>query len=404
MRIAIIGGGAAGFFSAICAAENYSDAQVIIFEKSNKLLAKVKISGGGRCNVTNATQSIKTLSGSYPRGGKKLKNLFTEFGTRETVNWFESRGVKIYAQDDKRMFPVSNKSDSIVNCLQAEAEKKGITIAMRTAVTALKPIKDGFDLELNNGEISSRIFHKVIVASGGSPKRTGLTWLEKMGHKISEPVPSLFTFNIPKDPLTEMPGVAVENAMVSIEGSKLKSSGPVLITHWGLSGPAVLKLSAFGARFLSDVKYDFKIHVNWAGEQNANAVAENLVAISADHPKKQIQNIKPFDLPERLWVFLLEKADIHPEKIWGELSKKLRNKLIDLLTNDIYSVKGKTTFKEEFVTCGGVSLESVNMKTMESKVVSGLYFAGEVLDIDGVTGGFNFQSAWTTGFFAGKLK
>jgi len=248
------------------------------------------------------------------------------------------------------------------------------------------------------------MFHKVIVASGGSPKRKGLEWLEKLGHKISTPVPSLFTFNIPGDSITTMPGVAVENAMVSIEGSKLKASGPVLITHWGLSGPAVLKLSAFGARFLSDANYDFNIHVNWAGEQNADAVREQLETISQDHPNKQIQNIKPFDLPERLWKFILDKAGIHLEKIWSELGKKMRNKLIDLLTNDIYHVKGKTTFKEEFVTCGGVSLESVNMKTMESKHVPGLYFSGEILDIDGVTGGFNFQSAWTTGYFAGKLK
>ena len=404
MRIAIIGGGAAGYFSAICAGENYPDAQVTIFEKTSKLLAKVRISGGGRCNVTNATQSIKELSGSYPRGGKKLKNLFTEFGTRETVNWFESRGVRTYAQEDKRMFPETDKSESIVACLQSEAEKKGVQVLTQTAVTGLTPVKEGFSLELNHGEENPRIFHKVIVASGGSPKRKGLEWLEKLGHEIAEPVPSLFTFNIPDDPITNMPGVSVEKAMVSIEGTKLKASGPVLVTHWGLSGPAVLKLSAFGARLLSDLDYKFNVHLNWAGEQNANAVSNHLQEISAEHPNKQIQNIKPFELPDRLWKFILGKADIDPEKKWGELGKKTRNKLTDLLTNDIYRVRGKTTFKEEFVTCGGVSLESVNMKTMESKAVSGLYFAGEILDIDGVTGGFNFQSAWTTGYFAGKLK
>jgi predicted Rossmann fold flavoprotein len=248
------------------------------------------------------------------------------------------------------------------------------------------------------------IFDKVIIATGGSPDKESFSWLEKLNHKIEEPVPSLFTFNMPEEPITDLMGVVVENVILGIPGTQLKSNEPLLITHWGMSGPAVLKLSSFGARVLSEKGYDFKIQVNWVNEQNTGLVREELLFVSDEHSNKLLSNFRPYALPNRLWSYLLEKSELHESKKWKELGKKGLNKLVNILTNDVYSVKGKTTFKEEFVTCGGVSLDSINFDTMESKVCKNLYFAGEVLDIDGITGGYNLQAAWTTGYIAGKLK
>ena len=403
MNIAIIGGGAAGFFSAINAKENYPDANVVIFEKSQKTLSKVKISGGGRCNVTNGTSSINELHKAYPRGGKKLKKIFTEFGTLDTINWFESRGVPLYTQDDSRVFPKSNNSQSIIDCLFNEINRLGISLKLGVGILEIKKEENQLKLFFKDEGIEPQLFDKVIVATGGSPRKEGLIWLEKLGHNIEPPVPSLFTFNMPNETITKLMGLVAEPTLVSIQGTKLKSNGPLLVTHWGMSGPAILKLSAFGARILKEKNYDFNIQVNWINEPNNNKIVEEINEIITSHPKKLISNIKPYNLPERLWNYIIEKSELPSNKIWGELGNKGTNKLVSLLSNDIYRVKGKTTFKEEFVTCGGISLDSVSLKSMESKVCKNLYFSGEVLDIDAITGGYNFQAAWTTGFIAGKL-
>jgi len=401
VKIAVIGGGAAGFFSAISAKEHHPDSSVVIFEKSQKTLSKVKVSGGGRCNVTNGTSSISDLAKGYPRGEKQLKKAFSIFNTRDTWEWFESRGIALYTQDDNRVFPKSNDSQSIIDCLMKECKRLGIDIQLGTGIRLIKEVDTTLELTFIDG--NSSIFDKVIITSGGSPNRTGFDWLEQLGHKIEEPVPSLFTFNMPTETIKELMGVVVENTLVSIQGTKLKSNGPLLITHWGMSGPAILKLSAFGARVLHGMKYEFRVSVNWAGEQNNEVVMNALIGILETNPNKLAANVKPFGIPERMWLFLLERSDIPSTKKWSELGKKGLNRLVNTLTNDEYEVKGKTTFKEEFVTCGGVSLESINFNTMESRACKNLYFAGEVLDIDGITGGYNFQAAWTTGFIAGKL-
>ena len=401
MRVAIIGGGAAGFFAAISAKANHPDSEVTIFEKSQKVLSKVKVSGGGRCNVTNGTTSIGELVKGYPRGGKQLKKAFSEFSTQDTMDWFESRNVALYVQPDNRVFPRSNDSQTIIDCLMNEVTRLGIRVKLGIGITSVKPSKN--QLELTFADADVQTFDKVIVAAGGSPNRKGFDWLEVLGHRIEEPVPSLFTFNMPSEPITELMGVVVERTQVNIQGTKLRAEGPLLVTHWGMSGPAILKLSAFGARTLHGMGYDLKVQVNWADELNNERVMGELILVAGQHPNKLLSNMRPFALPERMWLHLLSKCELEPTKKWSELGKKGMNKLVNILTNDVHEVKGKTTFKEEFVTCGGISLENVNFNTMESRVCKNLYFAGEILDVDGITGGYNFQAAWTTGFIAGKL-
>lgn len=403
MKIAVIGGGAAGFFSAISAKENYPQARVVIFEKSKKLLSKVKISGGGRCNVTNGCTDIVELSRAYPRGGKKLKKAFHTFHTAHTMEWFESRGVPLVIQEDNCVFPVSQDSQSIIDCLLGECRRLEVEIQAGTGVEMIQPVGETLQLSFKGQYASEEIFDKVIVATGGSPKRKGLEWLETLGHKIEDPVPSLFTFNMPDESITELMGIVVDPAMTRIQGTKLKAQGPLLITHWGMSGPAILVLSAFGARILSEMNYEFQVEVNWVNDPNHERVREDLTQIADSHHSKILANYRPFDLPKRLWYYLIEKSGYSTDKRWGELGRKGINKLTQQLASDIYSVSGKTTFKEEFVTCGGVSLDSIDFQTMQSRVVKNLYFAGEVMDIDAITGGYNFQAAWTTGFIAGKL-
>ncbi|TRX63169.1 NAD(P)/FAD-dependent oxidoreductase [Carboxylicivirga sp. M1479] len=403
MHIAIIGGGAAGFFSAIAAKENYPDASVTIFEKSRKLLSKVKISGGGRCNVTNGCTSIPDLCKAYPRGGRSLKKVFHVFNTKHAMEWFKSRGVPLVIQDDNCVFPVSQDSQSIIDCFLRECRKLGVHIKTQAGVKAIRQINDGLELTFSDDLSTKKAFDKVIVTSGGSPKRSGLDWLEAMQHRIEDPVPSLFTFNMPDDKVRKLMGVVVDKAMVSIQGTKLKSDGPLLITHWGMSGPAILKLSSFGARQINEMSYHFNVQVNWCNQQNTNDVLNELDAIVQQSPNKLLANVKPFGLSERLWVFLLDKCDLSSRKKWGEVGKKGLNKLANILSNDTYAVKGISKFRDEFVTCGGVSLKDIDMKTMQSKVVPNLYFAGEVLDIDAITGGYNLQAAWSTGFVAGQL-
>jgi len=403
LKIVIIGGGAAGFFAAIAAKENHPDSQVVIFEKSKKVLSKVKVSGGGRCNVTNGCTSIKELSKAYPRGEKQLKRAFRIFNTQHTMDWFQNRSVPLMIQEDNCVFPVSQDSQSIIDCFMKEIRRLNIKVEMGRGVAGIQQEGEQLTLTFIKDKFPPEQVDKVIVATGGSPKRSGLEWLEKMGHKIENPVPSLFTFNMPNEPIKELMGIVVENAIARIQGTKLMGTGPLLITHWGMSGPAILVLSAFGARLLSDMQYDFKVQVNWVNELNNEAVAGELKTIVSEHPNKQLSNYRPYLLPERLWHHLLEKIERPAEKKWNELGKKGINKLVTVLTNDVYSVKGKTTFKEEFVTCGGVSLESIDFQTMESKVCKNLYFAGEVMDVDAITGGYNFQAAWTTAFIAGQL-
>ena len=402
MRVGIVGGGAAGFFAAINVKENFPDAEVSLFEKTSKLLSKVKVSGGGRCNVTNGTSSIKELCEGYPRGAKPLKKLFKTFNTIHTREWFKSKGVPLKTEPDNRVFPVSNNSQSIIDCLMDSCQSLDIEILTKTNVLKIKPNGDKITLQFQDD--AKVDFDKVIIASGGSPKRAGLSWLDDLGHDIIDPVPSLFTFNMPNESVKELMGVVAENASVSIEGSKLKSSGPILITHWGMSGPAILKLSSFGARELYEKDYNFTVQINWINKINQEAVRDELMTNISSHPKKLLQNLNPFSLPKRLWYFLLKKCEFPETKIWAELGKKGVSKIVKTLCNDTYNVKGKTTFKEEFVTCGGVSLTSIDMHTLQSKACPNLYFAGEVIDIDGITGGYNFQAAWTTAYVAGKLQ
>ena len=397
IKAAVIGGGAAGFFAALSIRQHHPHASVVLFEKSNKVLAKVKVSGGGRCNVTNATFSASGLSKCYPRGGKSLKKAFDQFQTEDTMRWFEARGVRLHTEADGRMFPTTNDSQTIVDCLSQAAADGEVEVRMQTPVNQLEPAKGGW---MVNGEA----FDRVVVATGGSPTSKGFDWLRSRGHRIVEPVPSLVTFNMPGDAITELMGVVAPRAIARVQGTKLAEEGPILITHWGMSGPGILKLSAWGARELANRDYNFTVQINWIGEPNEGNVRTALEKAMPDVRKKKIGNACPFELPRKFWAYLLERAGCDANQPWMDLGKKDRNRLLNTLLNDVHEVRGKTTFKEEFVTCGGVELGEVNFNTMESRIAPGLYFAGEVLDVDGITGGFNFQAAWSTGFVAGQLK
>jgi predicted Rossmann fold flavoprotein len=399
LTIAIIGGGAAGFFAALSAKQHHPDARVCIYEKSSKFLAKVKVSGGGRCNVTNATFNNRLLSENYPRGEKFLRKAFEQFDAKATVEWFESRDVALKTYPDQCIFPLSNESQSIIDCFWYEARKLGVELFTSQGVDAIKRTKNSFQLHFKDSELD---VDRVIVTVGGQPKFSGLQWLADIGHQIVPPVPSLFTFNMPQEPIKALMGVVVEKARVRIEGQKLLGIGPLLVTHWGMSGPAILQLSAWGARILAEKDYCCSILVNWLDEMKEEALRQEFLSIQKIHGAKMLQNHNPFPIPNRLWIYLLEKNEIKPESRWLDLAGKNTNKLINTLINDRYEVKGKTTFKEEFVTAGGIDLAEIEVKTMQSKLVPGLFFAGEVCDIDGITGGFNFQGAWTTGFIAGK--
>jgi predicted Rossmann fold flavoprotein len=399
MKIAIIGGGAAGFFAALTAKKEFPKAEVTIYEKAAKALGKVKISGGGRCNVTHACSENKLLATQYPRGENYLKKSFEQFNADSTVQWFKDRGVEMKTFPDGCVFPLSNDSQTIIDCFLSEASTLGVKILYNQSVIGIEKNDAIFTIQTREKRFQA---DRLVITIGGQPKRSGLEFLEKIGHTIIESVPSLFTFNMPENPIRELMGNVVEKATVKIEGTKLLGKGPLLVTHWGMSGPAILQLSAWGARVLEDKKYEFAILVNWLNEVKEDELRKFLDGIIFDHGLKMIGNLNPFPITNRLWHFLLQKSEILQEIRWKDLGKKNINKLVNTLINDRYEVKGKTTFKEEFVTAGGVSLQDVDIKTMESRKVPGLFFAGEVLDIDGITGGFNFQSAWTTGFIAGK--
>ncbi|MBC7450320.1 MAG: NAD(P)/FAD-dependent oxidoreductase [Cytophagales bacterium] len=398
MVVVIIGGGAAGFFSAITCASLNKNAQVIILEKSDKVLSKVRVSGGGRCNVTNACSSIETFASHYPRGKELLLSAFKVFSNKDTIEWFKKRRVSLKAEDDGRMFPVTDSSQTIIDCLLSEASLLKINIRTKSTVRSIHKKEHLFHIGIQNAD--SLIADKVIVASGGYPQLQQYSWIKDLGLSIVEPVPSLFTFNIPSSPLKDLMGVS-QFSEVSISKTNYSYQGPLLITHWGLSGPAILKLSAFAARQLAEKKYEFDINVRWASE--GITVSENeLKKIREANPKKLVRNVIPFSLPKRLWELFCDQAEIRAHENWAELGNKKLQVLFALLSKQSLHVSGKTTFKEEFVTCGGISLTDINPSTMEALYVPGLYLAGEALDIDGITGGFNFQAAWTTGYIAGK--
>jgi predicted Rossmann fold flavoprotein len=399
-RLVVIGGGAAGFFCAVNAAAMNSSLEVIIIEKTGKLLSKVKVSGGGRCNVTHACFDIAEMSKRYPRGNHFVKKTFHQFFTTDTIQWFEERGVKLKTEADGRMFPVTDSSQTIIDCLLKEVNRYGVEIRMNTEVKRLNRKDEQWEIEIAGGV--SIMANYVCIACGGYPKSSMFEWLRQLGHTIEEPVPSLFTFNIPKHPITQLMGVSVPNARVKILSTKLEQEGPLLITHWGLSGPAILKLSAWGARELKAMEYAHRITVNWLPGNNEQQLAEQFGSFRFNLASQKIANKNPFGLPQRLWEFLLQQAEVNKEKRWADLLAKEQNKLIKQLYAGEFDVKGKTTFKEEFVTAGGIRLNEVDPNTMMSKKANGIYFAGEIVDVDGITGGYNFQHAWTSGWIAGN--
>ena len=390
--IIIVGGGAAGYFTAINIVEKNPKLKVAILERGSEVLSKVRISGGGRCNVTHACFEPNELVKFYPRGEKELRGPFHQFCSGDTIEWFSNHGVALKIEDDGRMFPVSNSSQTIIDCFLQVTQKLGIAVLTGQSVQSIFK-KDNFWKVETQSE--TYIAEKLILATGSNPKIWEM--LQTFGHAIVSPVPSLFTFNIKDARIAELPGVAA-NVMVKVKDSKLTATGPLLITHWGMSGPAILKLSAWGARILHDKNYQFTISVNWLNDVATEDVEKNLKELKQEHAKKAVSKKSPFDIPNRLWESLVVSSSIGSETKWADVSKIQLQNLANQLTNSSFQVNGKSTFKEEFVTAGGIDLKEINFKTMESKLQKNLYFAGEIVNIDAITGGFNFQNAWTSGF------
>lgn len=391
----IIGGGAAGIFCAVNAARFSPGLKVTVIEKSSKLLSKVKVSGGGRCNVTHHNFDPDSFAQQYPRGSRFVRKAFYQFFSTDTIEWFEQRGVELHAEADGRMFPVTNNSQTIIDCLLKEAEKYGVMFMMQTEVKNISHNND-WQLTLKDDRVLHANF--ICIATGGSNKMEGYEWLHSLGHTIIEPVPSLFTFQLPNHPIRSLMGVSVPKVSVKIQGEKLKESGPLLITHWGFSGPAILRLSALGARMLHAKDYQFTLFVNWLNDMREDELNLFFQHQRKENGAKKIYSSCPFELPSRLWLHFLNVSGIEEGKRWADLSQKQQYSLLRHLIAGEFHVSGKTTFKEEFVTAGGVDLKQINPSTMESKLQKGLYFAGEVMDVDGITGGFNFQHAWTSGY------
>lgn len=430
MKIAIIGAGAAGCFCAVELKRRMPSASVEVFEAGAKALAKVAITGGGRCNLTNSFEGISSLSAAYPRGDKLMKRLFRTFDQKSAWQWFENEGVKLVLQEDHCVFPASQDAMEIVNTLLARMRQAGVTLHTKRKVTGIFPRPDGgytlsvselskvqslrhaqlprgSVLELVEGPMSQKYQRRddrnfqadiVVVTTGGSPELSGLGMLDGLELEIVPPVPSLFTLNLPGSPVRELMGTVVDNANASLVGTKLKAAGPLLITHWGMSGPAILKLSSYAARYLAEKEYSATLSVNWFGGLGEQDVRDRILSLSKDNPQKQILNSHPSELPSRLWNYLISKCGIREDTRWAELGSKGMNRLVNTLINDEYQIRGKSRFKEEFVTCGGVALSNINLNTLESKNHPGLYFAGEVLDVDAITGGFNLQAAWSMGY------
>lgn len=402
-ELIVIGGGAAGFFCAVNAARLHPGLKVTILEKSGKLLSKVRISGGGRCNVTHDCHSVSDLVSHYPRGKSFVKKTFSAFNHTHTKHWFEERGVELKVEEDGRMFPTTDSSETIIDCLMREINQYRVQIIMNAEVMDIKKenSQNRFTVSLKNGRTYQSDF--VCVACGGYPKSAMFNWLASTGHDIVAPVPSLFTFNIPDQSLNELMGISLNDVVVKIPNIRLQQRGPTLITHWGLSGPAVLALSAWGARELHHSQYDFDIAVNWLPAFHENSLRESLLKIRTEFASQKTGNRNAYALPERFWKYQLILAECDPDTRWADMKATSLNKLAKNMTGQPFRVKGKTTFKEEFVTAGGISLIDVDAHTMESKKIPGLYFAGEIMDVDGVTGGFNFQHAWTSSWLAAHL-
>jgi predicted Rossmann fold flavoprotein len=399
--IIIVGGGAAGFFAAINIVEKNPKLKVAILERGSEVLQKVRISGGGRCNVTHACFEPNELVKFYPRGEKELRGPFHQFGSSDTIEWFEKRGVELKTEGDGRMFPVSNSSQTVIDCFIKATQKLGITVLMGQSVQSI------FNLEISGEKLwkietqnEKYLVKKLVLATGSNPKIWEM--LQTFGHAVVTPVPSLFTFNIKDSRIKELPGVATQ-VTVKVKDSKLESTGPLLITHWGMSGPAILKLSAWGARILHDKNYQFTIFVNWLNDADPEDVQKKLKDLKQEHAKKSVSKKSPFEITNRLWESLVLASGIDTSTTlgvtkWADLSKIQVQNLTNQLINGTFQVNGKSTFKEEFVTAGGIDLKEINFKTMESKLHENLYFAGEIVNVDAITGGFNFQNAWTSGF------
>ncbi len=391
-NIIIVGGGAAGFFTAINIVEKNPKLKVAILERGTEVLNKVRISGGGRCNVTHACFEPNELVKFYPRGEKELRGPFHQFCSGDTIEWFEKHGVELKIEADGRIFPVSNSSQTIIDCFLKATQKLGITVLTGQSVQSIFKKDSLWKVET---QTENYLAEKLILATGSNPK----VWemLQNFGHAIVSPVPSLFTFNIKDSRIKELPGVAA-HVTVKVKDTKLSSTGPLLITHWGMSGPAILKLSAWGARILHDKNYQFTIFVNWLNDAEKEEVEKKLKELKQEHAKKTVSKKSPFELTNRLWESLVLASGIENETKWADLSKIQLQNLVNQLINGTFQVNGKSTFKEEFVTAGGIDLKEINFKTMESKLHKNLYFAGEIVNIDAITGGFNFQNAWTSGF------
>lgn len=401
IRVVIVGGGAAGFLAAITCGESYPDAQVILLEAGREPLTKVKISGGGRCNVTHACFDPSLLVQHYPRGGKALRGAFSRFQPKDTVAWFASQGVELKTEADGRMFPVTDSSETIVQCLLDAAQMAGVKVRTGVMVTEIAQEAGKWLVKAKSGQIWES--DRLLLATGSSP--SGWKWAKSCGHQVIPPVPSLFTFQISDPRLEDLSGVSVTNVKVRLPlgaKNKLEQTGALLITHWGVSGPAILKLSAWGARELHEVNYKTTLIINWLPQYKLEPLREMLLLVKSQLPRRYIISSCPVPIPSRLWERLVIASKIEADTRWAELSNKQLNQLLNQLIQGQYQIQGKGVFKDEFVTCGGIDLKEVDFKTMESKIQPGLYFAGEILDIDGVTGGFNFQSAWTTGYLAGQ--
>ncbi|MGB2734851.1 MAG: NAD(P)/FAD-dependent oxidoreductase [Saprospiraceae bacterium] len=392
-----MGGGAAGFFAAIRHKETFPEHEVTVFEKTTKVLGKVKISGGGRCNVTHACFNVKDLIQYYPRGGKELQGAFYRFQPSDTIQWFEARGVLLKTEEDGRMFPITNKSETIMDCLTTTAQALGVRLLMSHSLSTILCVGTQFELKFSNDQ--QYLMDQLILTSGSGQ----LIWdeLKKLGHHICAPVPSLFTFNISDERLIGLPGISWPLVEITLPSLGIKSTGPLLITHWGLSGPAILKLSAFGAVAFHDIDYKFEMEVNYAYPLSANELKESLLSLKEKNKNKLVINTPIPGFTSRVWQIWMSQIGMG-EKLWQSVSLKDISSMIDTVTSMKFKVDGKSTFKEEFVTCGGVDLKEVDMRSMQSKLIPGLYFAGEVLNIDALTGGFNFQAAWTTGWLAGS--
>lgn len=418
MNIAIIGGGAAGCFAAINIKRNYPEARVTVIEAGRKLLAKVAITGGGRCNLTNSFRDIRSIAAAYPRGEKLMKRLLREFSHDDTMTWFEREGVRLVTQDDQCVFPKSQDAMEIVGTLTSLMRRLGVEVRTSCRVVKIEASLSGYEVaalsgsnelktskpynlktsepqNLTTSKLQNLIFDRVVVTTGGSPKLSGLDMLAPLNLDIITPVPSLFSICLPNHPITELTGTVVEHTSATLVGTKLRAEGPLLITHWGMSGPAILKLSSYAARQLHDSGYKARISVNWLGDANEGEAMETIMELAIKNPAKQLASVYPQQFNSRLWTYLIKQSNLNPSQRWSELAKKSFNKLVNTLVNDQYLMDGKNRFKEEFVTCGGVALSNINPKTMECRNHPGLYFAGEVLDVDAITGGFNLQAAWS---------